>query len=233
MLSLSFEGIVQDFLHLFYPECCSACSNALVKGERIICTDCLLELPQTDYHLDPGNHLRRRLEGRIPLMHVLAFLKFTKNGRIQHLLHNLKYRRQPEIGVALGKLYAHKLKDAGLALGVDMLIPVPLHETRLRKRGYNQSAKFAEGLAEILEIPVCEKALIRKSRTDTQTRKNKLRRWENVSEVFGVIDNSSISGKHILIADDVITTGATVEACGHALLANGADKISIACIAEA
>lgn len=233
MLSLSFAGIVQDFIQLFYPDCCSACSDALVKGERIICTDCLLELPQTDYHLDPGNLLRRRLEGRIPLAHALAFLKFTKNGRTQHLLHNLKYRRKPEIGVALGKLYAHKLKEAGLNLGVDMLIPVPLHETRLRKRGYNQSAKFAHGMSEILEIPVFEKTLVRKTRTDTQTRKNKLRRWENVSEVFGVEDVSLISGKHILIADDVITTGATVEACGQVLLANGADKISIACIAEA
>ena len=233
MLSISLNSIVRDFIHLFYPDCCSACANALVKGERVICTECLMELPQTNYHLDPGNLLRRRLEGRIPLKHVLAFLKFTKNGRIQHLLHNLKYRHQPEIGVALGKLYGHRLNEAGLKLGVDMLVPVPLHATRLRKRGYNQSTKFAEGLAEILKIPVYERALIRKSRTDTQTRKNKLRRWENVSEVFDVVDAQAISGKHILIADDVITTGATVEACGQVLLAKGAGAISIACIAEA
>lgn len=233
MLSISFRDIVQDFIHLFYPDCCSACADALVKGERVICTECLMELPQTNYHLDPGNLLRRRLEGRIPVKHVLAFLKFTKNGKIQHLLHNLKYRHEPEIGVALGKLYAHRLNQDGLKLGVDMLIPVPLHPTRLRKRGYNQSTKFAEGLAEILKIPVYESALIRKSRTDTQTRKNKLRRWENVSEVFDVVDPQAISGKHILIADDVITTGATVEACGQVLLARGAGTISIACIAEA
>ena len=233
MLSLPFDGIVKDFIHLFYPDCCSACGNALVKGENVICTECLLELPQTNYHLDPCNLLRRRMEGRIPLSHVLAFLKFTKNGRIQHLLHNLKYRHQPEIGVALGKLYGHKLRESGLNLGVDVMIPVPLHGSRLRKRGYNQSGKFAEGLGEILNIPVSERSLIRKSRTDTQTRKNKLHRWENVSEVFAVVDAGLIQGKHVLIADDVITTGATVEACGQVLLANGADKISIACIAEA
>lgn len=226
-------GILQDFVHLFYPNCCSACSNALVKGERIICTECLLEMPQTNYHLDPYNLLRRRLEGRIAVEHVLAFLRFTKNGRIQRLLHNLKYRHQPEIGVALGKLYGHKLKEANLNLGVQVLIPVPLHATRLRKRGYNQSGKFAEGLSEVLDIPVVEDALFRKSRTETQTRKDKLRRWENVSDVFGVGNPPAIAGRHVLITDDVITTGATIEACAQVLLEGGAEKISIACIAEA
>jgi ComF family protein len=233
MISLTFGDVVNDFIHLFYPDCCSACSAALVKGERIICTECLISLPQTNYHLEPENLLRRRLEGRLPVTDVLAFLKFTKNGKIQRLLHNLKYRRQPEIGIALGKLYGHRLRDAGVKLGADMLVPVPLHASRLRKRGYNQSGKFAEGLSEVLGIPVREEVLLRKTRTDTQTRKNKLRRWENVSEVFAVADEAAIKGRHILIADDVITTGATVEACGQVLLASGAEKVSIVCIAEA
>lgn len=234
MLSDHVVNLARDFMSLLYPNCCSACSMALVKGENLICSRCLLEMPQTQYHLDPGNDLKRRLEGRIPVQYVLGFLRFTKNGRIQNLLHNLKYRHQPEIGVALGKLYAQRLKDSGLTGYFDLIIPVPLHKSRLRKRGYNQSAKFAEGLSQTLGIPVEENILFRKSKTETQTRKNKLKRWENVSEVFGVVGlPSAIAGKHILLTDDVITTGATIEACAEVLIRNGCGKISVACIAVA
>jgi ComF family protein len=204
-----------------------------VKGEESVCTRCLLELPYANYHLDPDNSLMKRLSGRIPVEHVLAFLKFSKNGRTQHLLHELKYKGHAEIGITLGKVYAQKLKDSNFPISFDGILPVPLHKTRLRKRGYNQSTKFAEGLSDIWNIPVLDRIAIRKVKTETQTKKTKLRRWENVNDVFEVTDYSKLAGKHILITDDVITTGATVEALANTILNQDDVKISVVSIAVA
>jgi ComF family protein len=223
--------IVRDFISLFFPDYCAGCFNSLVKGESLICTRCMLEMPQTHYHLQRENQLKLRLEGRVPLIHALGFYRFSKRGRIQHILHALKYKNQPELAVVLGRVYGQKLKEAEFTF--DLIIPVPLHATRLRKRGYNQSSKFAEGLSEILEIPFSEKVLVRSVKTDTQTRKTRLRRWENVSEVFVLTEPSPIRGKHVLLVDDVVTTGATIEACAAVLHNSGCRGVSIACIAVA
>lgn len=223
--------IVKDFISLFYPEFCLGCSNSLVRGEKLICTRCMLEMPQTNYHLRMDNPLKLRLSGRIPLRHALAFFRFTKRGRIQRILHALKYRNQPDIGVVLGRVYGKKLKDCGYEF--DLIVPVPLHRMRLRRRGYNQSEKFAEGLAEMLEIPAMKDVLIRLTKTETQTRKTKLKRWENVSSVFAVSNESSIRGRHVLLVDDVVTTGATLEACATVLVQSGCSDVSVASIAVA
>lgn len=225
--------IFKDFTALFFPNYCLACNDTLVKGEEIVCTKCISEMPQNDHHLDHENSLRTRLAFRIPIVYGMAFFKFVKNSRVQHLLHSLKYKNHPEIGVMLGKVYGNRLIDAGFSSKFDLIIPIPLHESRRRKRGYNQSTKFAEGLAQKLNIPFSETVLERVVNTPTQTRKTKLNRWQNVSEVFVLKDNHTILRKHILLVDDVITTGATVEACGQILLKNGCDKLSIACLAEA
>src|SRR5688572_17607348 len=137
--------IVRDFISLFFPHYCAGCFNSLVKGETLICTRCMLEMPQTHYHLQRENPLKLRLEGRVRLVDALGFYRFSKRGRIQHILHALKYKNQPELAVVLGRVYGQKLKDAEFSF--DFIIPVPLHATRLRKRGYNQSSKFAEGLS--------------------------------------------------------------------------------------
>lgn len=223
----------KDFISLFYPNYCVGCSESLVRGEEIICTRCILEMPQTQSHEDSENPLLRRMSGRIPVAEVLAAFRFTKRGRIQKVLHALKYKNNPEIGIALGRFYGQKLKDSNKPLPFDLIIPVPLHDARLRKRGYNQSAKFAEGLAEKLNIPLGTDVVSRNVRTSTQTRKTKVERWENVARVFKVVSPPVVTGKHILLVDDVVTTGATIEACGSVLVQSGARLVSIACIAVA
>ncbi|HEX6891832.1 MAG TPA: ComF family protein [Chryseolinea sp.] len=234
MTNISRYDIFGDFISLFFPKYCLSCDNALVKGENMICTMCMLEMPQTDYHKSRENPLSHRLSYRIPVKHAMALFKFSKNGRVQHLLHQLKYRNHPEIGVTLGRFYGEKMRDESeLRSEVDVIIPIPLHPTRKRKRGYNQSAKFAEGLSERLEIPFTDELLERRIKTETQTRKTKLNRWENISGVFGLKVPESIRGKKVLLVDDVITTGSTLEACSQLLIGQGCQQLSIACIAEA
>lgn len=225
--------ILQDFVALFFPRQCLACGNSLVSGEEAICTECMLEMPQTDYHKDRGNPLERRIGYRIPVRYAMALFKFSKSGRVQNLLHQLKYKNHPEIGTMLGKVYGAKMNEAGLNQAFELILPVPLHPSRKRKRGYNQSAKFAEGLSEKLEIPFSDEVLSRSMRTETQTRKTKLNRWENMSGVFKINIPSYVVGKKILLVDDVITTGSTLEACAQAVLDYKCEELSIACIAEA
>lgn len=222
-----------DFVSLFFPNYCLGCTNTLVKGEDILCTNCILELPKTHYHQAIDNPIRQRLEGRIHLSYAIAFLKFRKTGMVQHLLHQLKYNNHPEVGVRLGKLYGKELLESGYKNAFDLIIPVPLHKSRQRKRGYNQSAKFAEGLADSLQIPWDEQCVERTVKTKTQTRKNKIERWENVKEVFRITNPERVRQKKILLVDDVITTGATLEACGRHLLEHGCAELSFACLAEA
>ena len=224
---------VSDFISLFFPNSCLGCSEALVKGEEILCTHCLAELPRTNYHLQQTNPIEDRLFGRMPVKHAWAFLKFRKSGIVQHLLHQLKYNNHPEVGVRIGMLFGKELREQGLEKEFDLIVPVPLHYSRQRKRGYNQSAKFAEGLSSSLVVPWDESISIRKQRTSTQTRKSKLDRWENVKDVFGIDLTEKILNKRILLVDDVITTGATLEACGQHLLKSNCAELSIACMAEA
>jgi ComF family protein len=225
--------IFQDFVSLIFPAHCLACENSLVKGENLVCTHCMLQMPQTNYHLDPDNALKKRLAGRIAVEYVMALFKFSKNGRVQGILHALKYKGQPELGVMLGHVYGERLRSSTCFKSFDLIIPIPLHPSRLRRRGYNQSAKFAEGLSAEMDIPFSDSVMVRKIKTATQTRKSKLNRWQNVDEVFGVTNPDEVKNKRILLVDDVITTGATLEACGNQLLNAGCLNLSIACIAEA
>jgi ComF family protein len=222
-----------DFVSLFYPNYCLGCSSSLIKGEDILCTNCILDLPKTNHHEEIDNPIKLRLEGRIQVSYAMAFLKFRKTGITQHLLHQLKYNNHPEIGVRLGKIYGLGLNESGYSKLFDLIVPVPLHKSRVRKRGYNQSEKFAQGLSESLNILLDIDCVERRVRTSTQTRKTKIERWQNVKDVFVVSSPEKILGKRILLVDDVITTGATLEACGQKLLESGCQSLSIACLAEA
>jgi ComF family protein len=225
--------LLTDLLALFFPHACLACQEPLVAGEHHLCTTCRAELPYTDYHLLPAdqNPLSRRFWGKLPVAHTLSYLRFLQHGRVQRLLHQLKYQGQQGVGKALGQLYGAELATAGLAPTFDLIVPVPLHRRKLARRGFNQADAFAEGLANALPCPWSASALRRTEYTDSQTRKSRTERWENVSSVFEVAKPQEVAGRHILLVDDVLTTGATLEACGAVLLAAGATQLSIATIA--
>jgi len=223
-------NLFSDFIALFYPNYCYGCKDGLVKGEDILCTKCILDLPKTNYHLG-SSPVKEKLYGRLNVEHAFAFLKFRKTGIVQHLLHELKYNNHPEVGIKLGRLYGWELKNNSIDK-FDLIVPVPLHATRKRKRGYNQSSKFAQGLSESLGVPWDESVSIRNASTATQTKKNRMERWNNVKDVFAVDHADRLQGKRVLLVDDVITTGATIEACGQHLIEQGC-TLSVACIAEA
>lgn len=223
--------ILSDLISLFYPRYCLACNSGLAKGEETVCTACMLELPRTDYHINSENALYRRLQGRVPLEFATAFVLFRKRGKVQRLLHHLKYNNHPEIGETLGRVYGEDLRQHYFGERIDTIIPVPLHASRKKRRGYNQSAEFGKGLSASLEKPCQEDVLIRITKTETQTKKTKLMRWQNVKEVFHVARPEELVQKNVLLVDDVITTGATIEACVQMMLQAGCKSVSIASIA--
>ncbi|WP_324674018.1 ComF family protein [Hymenobacter sp. GOD-10R] len=224
---------LSDFVGLIFPQVCLACEEPLARGEEHLCTLCRAQLPYTDYHKLPANDnpLARRFWGKLPMRHALSYVRFLRRGRVQHLLHQLKYQGQRDIGIMLGRWYGAELTECSLAADFDLIVPVPLHPRKLAKRGYNQSDTFAEGLSLGMTVPWSATALCRTEHTDSQTRKNRTERWQNVAEVFEVAEPLSVLGKRILVVDDVLTTGATLEACAAALLAAGAAEVSVATIA--
>lgn len=225
-----------DLLSLLFPESCYACNGALARGEQYICTGCSIKLPYTDFHIHGAtelNPLQRRFWGKVPVRFAFSYLYFMPKGRVQRLLHRLKYKGAQELGEHLGHRYGSLLSDHQYSQQFDLIVPVPLHKYKLRRRGYNQAECFAKGLAESMSLPYHGKALLRTTDTSTQTSKSRFDRWQNVEEVFQVAKPEQVQNKHILLVDDVLTTGATLEACARALLAAGAAEVSIATIAAA
>jgi ComF family protein len=225
--------LLSDFTGLFFPEYCLGCLSGLVKGEEILCTRCILNLPRTGYQFNGENPVKEKFVGRLPIKYATAFLKFRKTGIVQHLLHQLKYNNHPEVGRRLGQFFGKEMNDLGLANQFDIIIPMPLHHRRQLKRGYNQSTLFAEGLMNSLLVPYNDTVIVRQINTSTQTRKNRTERWENVRQAFMVKDSAVIKNKRVLLVDDIITTGASIEACGQELYNHGCQELSVACIAEA
>lgn len=219
-----------DFINLFFPRLCAACNEALLKNEAEICLSCIVNLPKTNYHINKENPLNKIFWGRIDIENVAAYYFFNKGNKVQHLLHQLKYKGAKQLGEKIGLLYGYELLNSPSFKDIDYIIPVPLHPKKLKKRGYNQSEWLANGLSQTLNVPCNTTLLYRKVDSATQTKKSRFNRWENVSEIFGVFDNVDINNKHILLVDDVITTGATIEACAKALKSQNA-KISVVTIA--
>ncbi|AHM61233.1 amidophosphoribosyltransferase [Flammeovirgaceae bacterium 311] len=228
-------SILHHFWNLIFPRTCIVCSErVLVQGEENICTYCRARLPQTDHYLYPAsNVLYQQLVVHLPLKYAFAYLIFTKSGRTQQLLHHLKYRNMPELGEELGRWYGAVLAEGAFQQHFDAVVPIPLHKDKLRKRGYNQSYHFALGLGVSLGLPVWAEVVVRKSASETQTRKSRLKRWQNVAEIFEVVEAEKVAGSRLLLVDDVITTGATVVSCAEALQAAGCSEISFAALATA
>ena len=224
---------LNDFISLIFPRICAGCGNSLWKNEEVLCHFCEYHLPRTNFHADHENPVTRLFWGRVPIEAAAAFLYFNKGGKVQRMIHQLKYKGNKEIGVFLGTQYGQNLKFSPCFNSADAIIPVPLHKKKYMKRGYNQSEQFAIGLAGPMNIPVNNKLLIRIKATETQTRKSRFRRFQNVNEIFLVKSPDQWSGKHVILVDDVITTGATLESCVHAMRVIPGIKVSIACIATA
>jgi ComF family protein len=225
--------LLRGFLQLLYPRLCVACGAELPGPASCFCLRCRLKLEPTNLHLQKENEFTDRFWGRLPVEAATAMYRFHRRSPIQHALHGLKYRNRPDIGVLLGRELGQKLRTADGFAEVEIIVPVPLHPAKERTRGYNQSACFARGLGETLVKPVAVNALLRRQNTGSQTRKKRLERFSNVETVFAVASSAPIKGKHVLLADDVLTTGATLEACARALLEAGAARVSMATIAIA
>ena len=222
---------LNDFIELFYPGLCEACHNRLQNQEESICTSCIYSLPQTKFHQEKDNDLSKVFAGRLHFENVVALYHFRKETKVQKLLHQLKYKGKKEIGVKLGKIYGFDLRKELSFHNIDLILPVPLHTSKQIKRGYNQSELFAKGLALGMGIPYSSELLLRALPSETQTKKSKFERWKNVNEIFIVPFPEKLEQKHVLLVDDVITTGATIESCAEKLLAVSGLKISIASIA--
>lgn len=222
---------LQAAWEMIYPRLCLHCQQETAVKSHMFCMHCLHDYVETDYHLVVDNPVALHFYGRVPIERAASLLDFKKGTLSQTLLHELKYNHRQEIGTALGARFAKKVKPSGFFEGMDLIIPVPLHPKKLRQRGYNQSMLFAKGIQEHSDLPVWGNILVRKVHTGTQTRKKRMERIDNVAEAFHLKDPDQIQRKHILLVDDVVTTGATLEACAAKLLAIKGTKVSVATIA--
>lgn len=227
-MRLSFFSSLVD---LFYPSICAACGHPLFQWEEVVCMHCRSFLPKTGYSTMEENPLARLFYGRVRLKSVTACFFFSKDGKVQHLIHELKYKGNGDVGVFLGQELGKAIKEAPLFQGLDYLIPVPLHPKREKKRGYNQSRMIAQGISEMTGVPVGDDFLVRLVNTATQTHKNKEERWKNVKDIFELHHAAQLEGKYVLLVDDVLTTGATLEAC--ALTLSSVSGITISCATAA
>ncbi|MEA1886811.1 MAG: ComF family protein [Bacteroidota bacterium] len=223
--------VADDFISLLFPRLCQACDEPLVRNENIICTACMLDMPVTNYHREKGNRLEKSFYGRCYLEKAAAWTFYREGGKSQKLIHRLKYGGVKPIGHFLGRVYGSVLEKSDFSDGLDCIVAVPLHRSKERKRGFNQSGLIAEGMSSALGIPFCENILARTKASGTQTTKHRYDRWKNVEGIFSVEQDEEIRGKHLLLVDDVITTGSTIEACATELLKISGVKVSVAAIA--
>lgn len=223
----------KDFINLIYPNQCRACGNNLVNGESVICTFCNFRLPKTNFHLYDDNPVIKNFWGKVLVQHACAYYYFHKGEHVQHLIHGLKYKGEKDVGIKIGELYGHELKEDHKYAKVDYIVPVPLHKARERSRGYNQAAVFGEGLAKSMSKIVLNDFLVRQKATETQTKKHRFNRFENMKDVFEINNPSKYSNKTFLLVDDVITTGSTLASCAQELLKIPGAKVNIAAMAYA
>ncbi len=222
-----------EFIDLLFPTLCLGCSQSLTANEKILCTQCRIKLPETGQHREPYNqNLLTKFAGKVPIKFISSYVYFTKGSIVQKLIHGIKYKGQKEAAKEIAGWYGHQLKsESKLIQEIDVITGVPLHKSRFQQRGYNQADWIAEGLAEVLDVPAQTDILIRSRFKESQTRKNRLERWENVKTVFAVTDSKLVKDKNIVLVDDVLTTGATIEACAVVLMKAGCKSVSVLTLA--
>lgn len=223
--------ILKDIFHLFYPKICTCCSKNLLKGEAILCVNCRHDLPIIEITDYKDNEIATTFYGRVPIEKAVSFLYYRKKGKARELIHQLKYKNRQEIGEFLGDWFGHQLKQTNVFTDIDFIVPVPLHPKRFKERGYNQVTSFGKKLSKHLDIVYKPNILQRLSNTKTQTLQKRFERFSNTNTKFELTNTSIFKNKHILLIDDVITTGATIEACCNELLKIENITISIATLA--
>ncbi|MDA7557604.1 ComF family protein [Flavobacteriaceae bacterium] len=223
--------LLNHLINVFFPKVCFGCLNILSDNEHLICTSCRHDLPLTNYHFNNIDSLKKIFYGRVHIENATALLLFEKKGIVQQLLHQLKYKGQENIGTFLGKWLGHELAAIDDYKTIDVVIPVPLHKRKQRKRGFNQVAKFGIEIAEALGVVYRDNVLIKITNTETQVFKNRMARWQQNTTTFTLKNSALIANKHILLVDDIITTGATLESCINVLNLAENIKVSVASMA--
>lgn len=226
------KKIFDALLDLFFPGLCVVCDNKLVDGEDFLCLDCLAAIPKTNNNVVKDNRLEQFLAGRFCFERAASFACFVKNGSMQRIIHELKYRNNPQIGEFMGRLCGKDLSGTDFLSDVDCIVPVPLHPKRLKMRGYNQSYELAKGISYKTNIPVWENAVQRVVDNKSQTMNSRFERWKSVENIFSVVNPDVFKGKHALIVDDVITTGSTLESCAREILKCHRSRVSIFALAS-
>jgi ComF family protein len=225
---ITVKEIKNSFLHLLFPHVCSACGNDIINEENMLCMRCISELPETNFHMHSNNPVEKIFWGRLPLVSATAQYYFSKESRMQHLMHQFKYKGSKDLGKQLGYLMGNDLSQSNRFKNIEAVIPLPLFAAKEKKRGYNQATVLCEGIAEIMKIEVLTDVIIRTQHTETQTKKGRIERWANIEGKFELIKPDKARNKNILLVDDVITTGATLEACGQELIKADNVRLSVA-----
>lgn len=225
--------LIEDLLHLFFPATCAGCEAPLLRNEKLFCTACSFDLPYTRMHDEGDNQLERRFWGKCPLLAATALFHFVPGGKVQNALYRVKYHADRETGIALGKLLGYELSRSQRFQGIRSLVHVPLHPEKLKSRGFDQASLIAEGVSWSLGVPHYPDLLQRVSATDSQTKRGRYERWKNVSGAFRLNPTAPSINPPVLIVDDVLTTGSTLEACAHLLLREGHGPVAVATIASA
>jgi ComF family protein len=222
-----------DFLQLAFPNTCGGCQSALLADEEMVCTTCRLNFPLTHFHQMPAdNPMFDKFKGRLPIVHASAFLHFVDEGVAQSLAHEVKYNGFRDLGIQLGRWYGYQLAATDIGSRFDCLVPVPLHSERQKRRGYNQAACFAKGISEAVGIPLREDLVFRSKATLSQVRMEREQRVANTADAFHLFPNTQPKNLRILIVDDVVTTGATIEACATPLVRGGCETIGVLALAN-
>ena len=231
---LRFKEIKDSLFHVVFPHVCDGCGSDLLNIESRLCIRCVASLPETNFEQHASNPVEKTFWGRMLLVNASAHFYFTKESLIQHLMHQFKYKGNKELGLQLGRMMGYAIKFSNRFNSIDGLVPLPLFPFKEKKRGYNQAAVLCEGMAEILSLPIFNNVITRPQHTETQTKKGRIERWRNIEGKFFLKDPQAINNKHLLLVDDVVTTGATLEACSNELLSAENVRLSLAtlCIAS-